>query len=217
MARKEKTIHYLYKTTCLITNRYYIGMHSTSNLDDGYMGSGKRLRYSIRKHGKENHIKEILEFFENRDLLIEAEKKAITPEMITDKNCMNLKEGGYGGGGIWSENHKKVFTDAGKQNLIKTKEQREISLAKVRKNKKYREEMSESLVNFFKTNEGNFKNKTHSDETKKLISEKRKGTGVGETNSQFGTCWITKDGVNKKIKKESLEPYLKEGWLKGRK
>jgi hypothetical protein len=77
--------------------------------------------------------------------------------------------------------------------------------------------MSKSLINFFKTNEGNFKNKTHSDETKKLISEKRKGTGLGETNSQYGTCWITKDGTNKKIKQEELETYLNEDWLKGRK
>lgn len=29
-------------------------MHSTDNLDDGYVGSGKRLWNSIKKHGKEN-------------------------------------------------------------------------------------------------------------------------------------------------------------------
>lgn len=217
MARKEKNIHYIYKTTCVITGRWYVGMHSTNNLDDGYMGSGKRLRYSIRKHGKENHVKEILGFFETRELLIEAEKQAITPEMIADKNCMNLKEGGYGGGGIWSERHKKVFTDAGKQNLIKTKEKREISLAKIRVTKEYRENMSKSLIEYFDVNEGNFKNKRHSEETKQLISEKRKGTGTGETNSQYGTCWITKDGINKKIKKEELDTYLNDGWIKGRK
>ena len=56
-----------------------------------------------------------------------------------------------------------------------------------------------------------------SEESKKLMSKSSKGMGVGETNSQYGTCWITKDGINKKIKKEDLETYLNEGWLKGRK
>src|ERR1035441_6268543 len=97
MARKKSNIHYIYKTTCLVTGRYYIGMHSTCDLKDDYMGSGKRLRYSIRKYGVENHKKEIIEFFETRELLIEAEIKAITPDMIIDKNCMNLKLGGNGG------------------------------------------------------------------------------------------------------------------------
>ncbi len=97
MARKQKTIHYIYKTTCLVTNRYYIGMHSTCNIDDGYMGSGRRLRASIRKYGKETFKVEILEFFETRELLVEAEIKAITPDMLTDKNCMNIKGGGEGG------------------------------------------------------------------------------------------------------------------------
>ena len=34
-------------------------MHSTNNLNDGYLGSGKRLRYSIQKYGVDSHIKEI--------------------------------------------------------------------------------------------------------------------------------------------------------------
>ena len=60
-------------------------------------------------------------------------------------------------------------------------------------------------------------NKKHSDETKKLMSKKAKGVGVGNKNSQYGTCWITKNGDNKKIKKENLNQYIKEGWNKGRK
>ena len=60
---KGQKYHILYKTTCTVTGNFYIGVHSTTNLEDGYLGSGKRLRYSIEKHGKENHLREILEFF----------------------------------------------------------------------------------------------------------------------------------------------------------
>ena len=111
MPRKEKLIHYLYKTTCKVTGRYYIGMHSTSNIDDGYIGSGKILRYSIRKHGEETHEKEILEFFDSRELLVEAEKLAITPDMLVDDMCMNLKGGGNGG--FISEEHQRKLSVAG--------------------------------------------------------------------------------------------------------
>ena len=38
----------------------------------------------------------------------------------------------------------------------------------------------------------------------------------GEKNSQYGTCWITKEGENKKIKKEELELFEQQGWKKGR-
>ena len=38
----------------------------------------------------------------------------------------------------------------------------------------------------------------------------------GSKNSQYGTCWITKDGANKKIKKEDLNHFKEQGWVKGR-
>ena len=59
----------------------------------------------------------------------------------------------------------------------------------------------------------------HSEETKRKISESHKINKYqqGEKNSQYGTCWITKEGVNKKIKKEEIDLYIQEGWIKGRK
>jgi len=44
----------------------------------------------------------------------------------------------------------------------------------------------------------------------------KKGTGMGELNSQYGTCWIVKNGENKKINKELLDTYIIDGWIKGK-
>ena len=38
----------------------------------------------------------------------------------------------------------------------------------------------------------------------------------GQKNYQYGTYWITKEGINKKILKKDLVEYLEQGWCKGR-
>ena len=206
MARKEKNIHYLYKTTCIITGRWYIGMHSTCKLEDEYMGSGTRLRRSIRKYGVDKHIKEILEFFENRKQLIDREIEVVNKELLSKQKCMNLVLGGQGG-----------FLS-----LEGAKKGRKVT------NERYKDKLrgwsSKGGTTTFERYGNNlakytydWNGKKHSNETKKLMSNIRKGTGIGKTNSQFGTCWITKDGTNAKIKKEDLEAYLKKDWIKGRK
>lgn len=58
--------------------------------------------------------------------------------------------------------------------------------------------------------------KKHTDESKKKIGDKNSINQMGNKNSQFGTCWITKEGINKKIKKEDLESYITDNWLRGR-
>lgn len=211
MGRQKSNIHYIYKTTCLITGRYYIGMHSTTNIDDGYLGSGKRLRYSIRKYGKENHQKEILEMLPTRELLILREIEIVTKELMFDKKCMNLKEGGTGG---WLnyETQLKCSKAGGKAygEKVKTdKNYRELALKKL---KKALEKISELGINY--TNK-RFEGKNHSDNTKKILSEKAKKR-IGSKSSQYGTCWITKDGSNKKIKKDILNDFLIQGWILGR-
>lgn len=66
---------------------------------------------------------------------------------------------------------------------------------------------------------GMWKGCKHSEKTKKQIGSKSKLHQKGSGNSQFGTCWIHKLDLkeNKKIKKEELDSFLSEGWIKGRK
>lgn len=213
MARQERKYHYIYKITCNITNRFYIGMHSTDDLNDGYFGSGKRLWFSINYHGKKNHIKEILEFYSTRELLKEREKELVTKELIDETLCMNLKEGGDGG--FSNEEHKKKFLEKAVtmfiENKNKIKERKKWLFSNDETwSKNYSEKMS---IN----SKGNksWLGKKHSEEIKKIIGESNKQKG--EKNSQYGTCWITKDGLNKKIKKEDINSFIQDGWVKGRK
>ena len=48
----------IYKITNKLDGKIYIGKHQTKDLNDGYMGSGKHLRYAQTKHGIDNFEKE---------------------------------------------------------------------------------------------------------------------------------------------------------------
>jgi glycyl-tRNA synthetase beta subunit len=70
-------------------------MHSTDDLDDGYIGSGKALWISIKKHGRETHRLEILEYSKSREELARREEELIDEHILRDPLCMNLQRGGY--------------------------------------------------------------------------------------------------------------------------
>jgi hypothetical protein len=89
--------HFIYRTTCLVTDKYYVGMHSTDDVDDGYMGSGRILERSIKKHGLDKHVRYIVEVCDDRAALAEREKEIVNVKMLRDPLCMNLVEGGNGG------------------------------------------------------------------------------------------------------------------------
>lgn len=122
MQRADKRrYHYIYKIT-RDDGRYYIGMHSTDNLDDGYFGSGKLITRSIKKHGREKHTKEILELLESRALLVKREKELVSPELVRDVQCMNLGLGGHGG---WMNNPNSLTPFFNSENRKKPLSQRQ--------------------------------------------------------------------------------------------
>lgn len=212
MSRQHK-YHYIYKTTCNVTKRYYIGMHSTSNLNDGYIGSGRRLWLSINKHSKENHSTEILEWLPDRSSLKLREKELVNESLLSDPMCMNLQLGG--GGGLSGEEHRAKWIKAGSAaGNAKLKELwNDPSYAKAR-SEKVKEIMSDpnikerALAGFNKC-----RHNKHTEETKKKIGLANSVKQSGEFNSQFGTRWITNGSNNMKIKKTESLP---DGWSYGR-
>jgi hypothetical protein len=114
MPRRQKKYHIIYKTTCLVNGKFYIGMHSTDNLDDGYMGSGRKLGYSFKRFGKDKHITKILEYLPNRKALSNREREIVNENLIKSKMCMNIVVGGEGGpGGLFGKEHAYKFHAAG--------------------------------------------------------------------------------------------------------
>ena len=86
--------HYFYKITNTINNKIYYGIHSTNDLDDGYMGSGRALIRAFKKYGKENFIKEIIRLFDSREELADYEKEQVNAEFIKEDNNYNISIGG---------------------------------------------------------------------------------------------------------------------------
>lgn len=214
----NKKFHYIYKTVNLLTGQFYIGMHSTNNLNDGYMGSGVNLMKSMKHYGKENFKTEILEFLDDRDKLSRREKEIVCEALLDDPKCLNLATGGYGG---WSNNPNSI-------SILKDPEVRARAARRATETKKirrlnetystnYNRKISEGRRRYIKQFGHTWVGRHHSEETKKLMSESNIGKHTKEKNSQFGTCWINNGVVNKKIKREDLEIFISDGWVKGRK
>ena len=87
--------HYLvYKTTCLVNGKIYIGQHQTYNPDDDYLGSGRELRVDIQKFGRENFKREILFDFDTFEEMDNKEKELVTEDFVNREDTYNIRLGG---------------------------------------------------------------------------------------------------------------------------
>ena len=285
----KRKFHYFYKITNNINNHYYYGIHSTDDLDDGYMGSGTRLRYAYEKYGIENFTKEILKFFDTREELAKYESDIVTEVLVKDNNCYNISLGGESwrtiGTATMRDNNgnyfripvddprismgefvgvskgKSLFKDcngnvfqlylddprvisgevepymknigmykdkSGKIHHLSVNDPKVISgeVESMNKGKLTVKDKNDKIyyvsVNDPRYLSGELKHiwcgKKHKPETieKSKNTYKEIGHQQGEKNSQYGTCWIMKDGESKKIKKDELELFESMGWKKGR-
>jgi hypothetical protein len=105
---------FIYETTNLVNNKKYRGIHKTKNINDNYIGSGVSFEFAIKKYGKENFKREILEYCNSYDELIEKEKLYVNEEWVKDRENYNTKTGGQSAG-ILSEESKKKISDTLKE------------------------------------------------------------------------------------------------------
>lgn len=90
----KRKFNYFYQVINKVNGNFYYGVHKTDNLNDGYLGSGKRLGYAIKKYSEENFEKEILEFFDTYEKALDFESEIVTEELILDSSCYNIALGG---------------------------------------------------------------------------------------------------------------------------
>ena len=101
--------HYVYKITNKVNGKFYIGKHSTYDMDDGYYGSSTHLDRAISKYGIDNFEKSILKMFDTSDEAYEYEALVITEDMVKSPDCYNVQGGGKGWAtGLLHHIHEKI-------------------------------------------------------------------------------------------------------------
>jgi uncharacterized protein YciI len=188
----------------------------------GTCGSGRRIQASIKKHGIENHTKEILEYCEDRDSLAKREALLVNEELLQDEKCLNLALGGFG---YWDQHN--IDPSNKKYRQLGAKRMNEV----LWKDDAFRNRHSDKLKlqhskGEIKTvwSKGSTFDRTGmitSNEVKQKIGLANSVSQKGTRNSQHGTCWVTNTITfeNQKINKNLLDEFLNVNptWKKGRK
>lgn len=89
--------YFFYEVKNKLNNKIYYGVHSTTNIRDGYLGSGVAIKKAIKKYGKENFSKTILKYFDSEEKMYEYERVVIDESVVNDLNTYNVTLGGDGG------------------------------------------------------------------------------------------------------------------------
>lgn len=186
--------YYTYRITCTagsLKDHYYSGKHITSNLDDGYKGSGKIINDYYKKYPTD-FIKEILCFYETKELLANAERELIE-QYLDDELCLNLTRGGNGGGAfgrVVSEETKRKVSESnkGKKRGYTWNKGKKMSkefcdkVSQSHKGKTLSEEHKQKIKDSSNLHPerhitNGMKGKRHSEETKRKMSESHKKKG----------------------------------------
>jgi len=199
----------IYKTTNTINEKIYIGKHQTENINDSYYGSGKALRASIKKHGKENFKKEVLFVFNTESEMNEKEVELITEEFVARSDTYNMGVGGEGGAHFKGKSHSEETIQQIKEKLkLKDWSHRKGKPAH-NKGKKDSEETRKRKSEANKNRRGPM-----SEETKRKISKSLRNSPTSDATSKrmIGNT-NSKNHKSEEYKKKQSEA-MKAAWIK---
>lgn len=208
--------YFVYMTTNLVNGKKYIGQHTTSTIDDSYIGSGKTLKKAVKKYGKENFKREILDFANTKEELDEMEKRYIQQfDAVKNNNFYNINEGGVGRHNFtWDEESKLKLSNSLKQaykegrhaiSIPKMTEESKQKLSKVMKEKFATGELISPCAGMYGELNPNYGNKW-TEEQKKNFSDKLKADY--ESGKRVGIKWS-------KERKERISKLRKEKFASG--
>lgn len=175
-------MHYtVYKTTNLLNNKIYVGVHAVEDLkvDDEYMGSGIRLKRAVKKYGRENFKKIVLVSFEDLEAAYLAESMVVDEEFIARSDTYNIIPGGSGGTG------KKMSEEA----------RLKMSIAKLGKRRLPHSKETIAKMALAQQN--------RSEETKRKLAEAHRGMKRSENAKQ--NMWLAKQNISEETKRKMSE------------
>lgn len=219
----------IYKITCLVTNKIYIGK-TTKTINERFKAHIRAsilersyisyLYNAMNKYGVDNFIIEELEQCENKEHLNNREIYWIQTLHSQDKSIgYNIQDGGEGGNvrsSEWSPSKKQLEAlDYGRH--LPASEIQKIQLSRRRKDIIVSDTTREKLS---KAASG----RCVSDLTKQKMSKSHKGLKMplrnesqrrNYANASSDRIHIHKGNQNKNPKSKDLEQYLQDGWELG--
>jgi hypothetical protein len=98
----------VYRTSNILNGKFYIGVNKVREndlLNESYLGSGPAIIAAVKKYGRENFKKEIIQIFDDAESAYAFEEKIVD---ASDRLSYNMKGGGLGGRGLkMSDKQKK--------------------------------------------------------------------------------------------------------------
>jgi hypothetical protein len=153
--------HYIYKTSNK-KGKYYIGRHSTKELDDGYLGSGVWIR-KIKNKAELDKI--IIEFCSSYEELLEKEKCYIS-EHIDHPMNMNFNNSSVGAAtGSLNVAHQEKVKNKTRERMLHNNPMKTG----------HTEESKEKIRQSMMGEKNHFYGKVHTEESKEKIRQKNSG------------------------------------------
>jgi len=124
---------FVYITTNMINGKKYIGQKIFDCHWKLYLGSGKRLKYAIKKYGKDNFIREIIAIAYSKEELNNLEIEIINNHnaVVDEDNYYNIAYGGGTNTGLhFSEEHKNKISNSEKGKVTSEETKLKISNSK---------------------------------------------------------------------------------------